>query len=237
MSYTYSTFVTYLSTETVIPQTDPNFIAIVPLCIDYAEQRVYRELNLLNTVVRDSSAQLTANNRTFTLPSSLGRFVAVNGINVITPPSATNPDNGTRNQLMLTSRDAVDNVWPSTSGAAVPAIYAMVTDVQALVGPAPDQAYTAEVIGTIRPTPLSASNVSTYLTLYLPDLFFAAAMVFMSGYMRNFGSQADDPKMAQSWETQYQALFSSANEEEQRKRFGSGAWGAAQPATATIPGK
>lgn len=237
MSYTYSTFVTYLSTETVIPQADPNFMAIVPLCIDYAEQRIYREMNLLNTVVRDSSMQLTANNRTFNLPSSLGRFVAVDGINVITPFPTTNPDSGTRNQLTLSSRDAVDEVWPSSAGAAVPSLYAMVTDVQVLVGPAPDQAYTAEVIGTIRPAPLSVTNVSTYLTLYLPDLFFAAAMVFMSGYMRNFGSQADDPKMAQSWQQQYDLLFTSANEEEQRKRFGSGAWGGKQPATATIPGQ
>lgn len=237
MSYNYSTFVTYLSVETVIDQTDADFQSILPNCIDYSEQRVYREMNLLDTVVRDPTGTLTASNRTFNLPSSLGRFVAVNGINVITPAGTSNPDLGTRNQLTLTSRDAIDAIWPSSAGATVPNVYAMITDEQVIVGAAPDQAYGVEVVGTIRPTPLSSTNPTTYLTLYLPDLFFAAAMIFMSGYMRNFGSQADDPRMAQSWETQYEKLFASANEEEERKRFGSGAWGKSQPATATIPGQ
>lgn len=236
MSYNYTTFVNYLSVTTVIPSTDTNFQTILPDCIDYSEQRVYREMNLLATVTRDSSSAVTVGTRTFNLPTSVGTFVAVNGINIITPVSMQ-PDAGTRNQLALVSRDVLDNVWPSTTGANVPNMYAMITDQQIIVGPSPDQAYTAEVIGTIRPNPLSATNTQTYLTLYLPDLFFAAAMIFMSGYMRNFGSQADTPQMAMSWEQQYEKLFQSANEEEQRKRFGSGAWGNTQPATATLPGK
>lgn len=112
----------------------------------------------------------------------------------------------------------------------------MITDQQIIVGPAPDQAYTVEVIGTIRPTPLSATNTTTYLTLYLPDLFVAASMIFMSGYMRDFGSQTDDGQQSVSWDTQYTKLFASANVEEMRKKYSSGAWGSLQPtpiATAT----
>ena len=235
MSLTYTTYVAALSNLTVIDPGDADFQAILPDVIDYAEQRIYRELDILNTVMRDSSATLTVSTRTFNLPSSIGRFVVTNGFNVITPFTQTNPDLGTRNPLAPTSRDVLDMIWPSNTNAGLPTQFAMITDQQIIVGPSPDVAYTVEVIGTIRPTPLSADNTSTYLTLYLPDLFVAASMIFMSGYMRNFGAQADDPKMASSWEGQYGLLFPSANVEEQRKRYASGAWGSLQPTSIATP--
>lgn len=230
MSLTYATWLTEISTLLAVDPTDSNFLAIVPGMIDYGEQRIYRELDLLNTVTRDTGT-LTVGTRTFTLPSNNGRFVVTNGVNVITTAGTTIPDNGTRNQLVACSRDVLDMIWPSTTGATLPTMYAPITDQQFIVGPAPDAAYTVEVIGTIRPTPLSASNMTTYLTLYLPDLFIAACMIFGSGYQKNFGAQADTPQMAQSWETQYLKLFASANVEEQRKRYASGAWGSLQPTT------
>lgn len=235
MALTYTTYVAALANLTATDSDDANFVAILPDAIDYAEQRIYRELDLLSTVTRDSSATLTVGIRSFTLPTSLGRFVTTQGINVITPSTTTTPDGGTRNPLTPVSRDTMDVLWPGVSGAATPTKYAMVTDQIILVGPSPDAAYTVEVIGTIRPTPLSSTNTTTYLTLYLPDLFLAASMIFMSGYMRNFGAQADDPKMAASWEAQYQALFSSANVEENRKKYASGAWGSLSPTPIATP--
>jgi len=233
---TYAQWVAELANLCVIDATDANFVANLPSTIDDAEQRIYRDLDLLNTVVRDAGT-LSTGTRSFTLPSNLGRFVVTNGFNVITPVATTIPDSGTRNQLTPCSRDVLDMLWPSTTGAAVPSLYAMITDQEVIVGPFPDAAYTIEVIGTIRPTPLSASNTTTYLTLYLPDVFLACSMIFMSGYMRNFGSQADDPKMAVSWESQYQALFSSANVEENRKRYSAGAWSSLSPTPLATPGR
>ena len=49
-------------------------------------------------------------------------------------------------------------------------------------------------------------------------------MVFASGYQKNFGSQSDDPKMAMSWEDQYQKLMASANAEELRKKWAGPGW-------------
>lgn len=234
MSLTYSTWLTSVANLTITDPSEANFVQILPSCIDYAEQRLYRELDLLNTVTRDTGL-LTIGTRSFTLPSNLGRFVVTNGFNVITPSTQTVPDSGTRNQLVPTSRDLLDAVWPSVTGAGVPSLYAMITDQQIIVGPSPDAAYTIEVIGTIRPTPLGASNTTTYLTLYLPDLFVAASMIYMSGYQKNFGAQADDPKMAVSWESQYEKLFASAGVEEQRKRYASGAWGSLSPTPIATP--
>lgn len=224
MSYIYSTYVTALSELMVIPTTNVDFVAILPSIIDYGEQRIYRELDLLQTVVRDSSAALTSGNRNFTLPTSVGTFVVVDGINVITPSSVTNPELGLRNPLTPISRDFLDVAWPSSTGSTVPEYFAMITQGTIIVGPWPDAAYRVEVIGTQRPAALSVSNTTTFLATNLPDLFIAASMIFAAGYLKNFGAQGDDPRQAISWETQYQALKASAVTEEARKRFMGSAW-------------
>jgi hypothetical protein len=220
MSLTYSTYINEISKIIATDPSDQNFAAVIPGMIDYAEQRIYRELDLLTTVIRDSSSSLVAYNHNFALPTDLGTFVTVQAINVITP-AGTAPDSGTRNQLVPVSRDYLDAVWNSISGATVPSSFSVLDGANVIVGPWPDAAYTVEVVGTIRPTPLSQSNPSTFLTANLPDLFVAASMVFVSGYMRNFGSQSDDPRMAASWEDQYTKLAASASREEIRKKFAS----------------
>lgn len=231
----YTDLVNTLSNLTVIQSTDVNFQQILPQAIAYAEDRIYRELDLLSTVTRDSAA-LTASNRNFTLPQNNGRFVVTNGLNLITPATVTTPDSGTRTQLIPASRDFLDSVGGSPSYTGPPVNYAMITDQTIIVGPAwPDANYTLEVIGVIQPNPISASNPTTFLSLYLPDLLTAACMVFMSGYQQNFGAQSDNPQMAQSWETQYGKLFASANVVEMRKKYASGAWGSLQPTTIATP--
>lgn len=231
MAYNYTTYSAALAEMMVTSVTDTDFVAIEPSIIDAAEQRMYRELDILNTVVRDSSANLSANSRNFTLPQAQGRFVVVNGINVVTPISTT-VSTGTRNPVVPVSRDLMDAFWPTNSAASsttIPAFFAMITDQEVIFGPPPGDTFNVEIIGTIRPTPLSADNETTYLSLYLPDAFLACSMIFASGFQKNFGAQADDPKMAASWESQYQTLMASANVEEQRKRFAGQAWGSLQP--------
>ena len=100
----------------------------------------------------------------------------------------------------------------------------MIDPTTIVFGPSPNASYYVEVIGTIRPEALSVTNTTTAITTYIPDVFMAASMVFASGYMRNFGSQADDPKMAQSWEAQYQTLKASTSAEQARQRFESWGW-------------
>jgi hypothetical protein len=219
--YTYTTFVNALQTEAVQLPTDPNWQTILVTIIDDAEQRIYRELDLINTIVRDTSGSLTANSRNFTLPQLLGRFVTVKGLNLFTTPGAG------RTQIRPMSLHALDFLYPSETAATTPSYpeyFAPVTDQTFILGPAPDSAYGIEVIGTIRPNPLSATNPSTFLSLYLSDLFFAGAMVSAAGYMKNFGSQSDDPRQAVSWEQQYQFRIASASREELRRKYASGDW-------------
>lgn len=231
MSLTYSTFVTSLAGMWPISPADTNYVAALPNIIDDAEQRVYRELDLLTTIVRDSTGTLTANSRNFTFPQ---HFVVSEAVNVYTPVSTTT----NRYQLVPTSREFLDAVWPNEAAASTPSVpqyYAMITDQTIIVGPPPDAAYTVEVIGTVRPAPLSASNTTTYLTTYLPDVFLAASLVFSYGYMKDFGAVTDDPNAPGSWEAHYQKLIASANTEENRKKYASQAWTSKNPAPLATP--
>src|SRR5262249_42318761 len=216
------------STDATLPQVLPNVI-------DDAEQRMYRELDLLNTVTRDSSSSFTAGSRTFNLPTSTVQFLVTQQMNAITPAGQTNPDAGTRSPLTQATKEMIDALWPSTTGSAVPVYYAPISQGQFIVGPCPDQAYTVEVVGTYRPAPLSATNTATLLTNYFPDAFVAASMIFMAGYMKNYGAAVDDPQQGVSWETHYKNLMSSAQTEEQRKKFSSEAWSDKTPAAAGMP--
>lgn len=228
---TYSEIVAALATLAVTPSTDANFLAILPSTFLYAEGRITRDLDLMAANVRDSTSSTVSLTRSFNLPTSVGTFLIVDGINVITPAS-TAPDSGTRHPLIPVSRDFLDLCWPSTSGATVPQFFAYLSQdtfsspaqTQVIFGPWPDSTYRVEVIGKIQPAGLSSTNTTTWLTVNLPDLYIAACMIYLSGYQRNFGAQADDPRTAQSWEQQYTQLRESSASYEARKRFAGASW-------------
>lgn len=233
MALTYAQFSNEVLALALL-SNDQNFTTNLPNAIDYAEQRIYRELDLLSTVTRDSSAALTAGTRTFSLPSSIGTFVTVKEINIITP-AGTAADSGTRNPAVPTSEAMLDLCWGSVTGSTVPRLFAMLDQGTVLFGPWPDQAYKVEVVGTIRPAPLSTTNVTTFLSVYLPDLFLQAAMIFVSATKGNFGAMSHSPQEAQSFETQYQSLFKSAMVEELRKKFQGDAWTSQEPSPIAQP--
>lgn len=207
-----------------VQSSTTQFQTMAPGMIDYAEQRLYRELDLLSTVVTDTTGALVSGSRNFTLPTtSNGKFITIQNINLITPVSATFTT-GTRVPLAPIDKSYLDSVWGSSTGSTIPKNFAMIDQWNIIVGPWPDANYKVEVIGTIRPNPLSATNTATFLTTYLPDLFIAASMIFASGYQRDFGAQADNPQQAQSWEAQYENLIKSAGIEEIRKKWAGPGW-------------
>lgn len=231
---TYTQYVNSLANLLVVPAADLGFQAVLPNIIDDAEQRIYRELDLLNTSV-SATGTFTAGTRMFNLPSTQGTFVVTEQINVITPAGTTNPESGTRNQLVPASEEMLNALWPSVAGSTVPQYFAPQEQDRIIVGPWPAAAYTVEVLGTIRPNALSSSNMTTLLSVYFPDLLIAASMIFASGYQKNFGSMVDDPKAAVSWESHFQQLITSAKTEEARKKFTGPGWSSKEPSPIATP--
>lgn len=234
MSLTYTTYTNQLANLMVQSTTDPNFVTFLPGCIDYAEQRMYRELDFLATRDQDNTTTLSSGIRSVTLSTVSGQFVVVEQISVITPVTA-GTSNGTRNPLTRVTKEYIDFAWPNSTNTGVPVYFTTIDNATFVVGPAPDQSYLLEVTGTQRPAPLSASNSSTFITQNLPDVFMAASMVFATAYQRDFGAQVDDPARAASWENQYKILMQSANIEELRKKFQGPGWQPSQPSPIATP--
>ena len=231
---TYSQYVTQISTMAVVPSTDANFLAILPSMITYAENRIYRDLDLLSTV--SSNTSYTLANGTRSLTFALGDFITIQEVNVITPAGTTVPDNGTRVNLLPVTKEWVNRVYGSSSSKSVPAYFAMQNQNTLLFAPWSNGAYTLEIVGTIRPDSLSATNTSTFVSTYLPDLLIMASMIYIAAFQRNFSStMANDPQMPVTYEMQYQTLLKSATVEEFRKKFEAGGWTSMSPAVVATP--
>jgi hypothetical protein len=226
---TYATFTASTANFLVVPVADVNYVDALPNIIDDAEQRLYRDLDLLNTIVQDSSQFFTGNQ--ITIPSA---FLVVQDINVYTPVGPPT-GNSSRNPLLPASKEMIYALFPGTVGSAFPLYFAPITQNTFIVGPFPDRAYYYEVVGTQRPAPLSPSNTTTLLTAYFPDLFLAASLAMGAGYLKDFGAATDDPQSGMSWEKKYTTQLKSAITEEARKKFQDEGWGSLSTGPAATP--
>ena len=242
---TYSSYVTQISTMAVVDPSDTAFQTILPQMITYAENRILRDVDFLftSTSLHGSTFILTPGNRnlsfSFTLPDGSGNFVISEQINLITnaagaPAATTNPDSWVRVPLLPTTKEFLDAVYGSSLSAnqGAPKYFVPFNDTLFLFGPVPDAAYPVEVVGTYRPNSLSATNTTTFISTYLPDLMIMASMIYVSAYQRNFGRANDDPQMAITYESQYKTLLQGAMSDENRKAFESAGW-SSQPASPT----
>ena len=198
-----------------------------PLVIDRAEQRAYRDLDMLavrSTVISSASVQLQ---RLQTIPPPV--FIAVEQINVITPAGVGS--SGYRNALTRVSPAFIELTYPSDSQfAGLPLYYAMISDTTILMGPPPNLVFNWEIRGPVRPTALSSANSSTPLTTNYPDVFFASAMIEAGMYMRFV-----EPQMAVTWLQEYEKTKNSALVEEMRKRNMAEGWVDKQPSPIATP--
>jgi hypothetical protein len=232
---TYAQYKTQIATLAVVEETDPAFVEILPQMITYAENRMYRDLDFLFTSTSLTGYAIVPGSRAVTIPE--GTLVVSEQINVLTPAGTINPNLGTRNPLLPVTKEFLDAVYGSATSTGVPRYWCPFNDNLFLVGPYPDQQYYIEIVGTYRPASLSSTNTTTFISLYLPDVFIMASMVYVSGYQRNFGRQSDDPAMAQSYESQYQTLLKGAAVEEARKKFEASGWTSQGPAPVATPSR
>jgi hypothetical protein len=237
MSLTYASYVNQIATMAVIPVTDTNYVTIIPSMIDYAELRMQRDLDFLSTQISTTAYTFTANNNTLTIPTS--QFIVPQTFEVLDGSGNSTP-------LLPVTKEYIQNVYGSGSTTGLPQYFAVYggdtattgnTSQNIIVGPIPTSSYTVRLTGTVRSAPLSATNTTTFISTYLPDLFIMASMIYISAFQRNFGKINDDPAMAQTYEAQYQALKASALIEENRKKFEAAAWTSYSPAPAATPSR
>lgn len=220
MPLTYTTWKTTIANLMVTEETDSNFLQILPSIIDYAEGRIYRDLDLLSELVTDDTQTLPVDTRTVTLPiPSAGPYSVVEQVNLL--------DGTTRTPLTPVSREWLDFMWQSSvapDASTRPEVFAVRNATTLAFGPSTGEEVQLEIVGQVKPTPLSESNPTTYLTQQLPDVFVAASMIFACGFQQNFGSQSDNPQSAVSWEQQYNKLIGSADQTAARAEFAGASW-------------
>lgn len=218
---TYNEFIQAVRLLLVEPSTDTDLTLLFPRMIEYAELRMYRELDFLATETTATST-LAANSRNVTLPASI---IIVRSANLITPIFAATPDAGIRHPLLRVGYDFLDSYWPASATAVVgmfPKYFALLSNTAAIVGPSPDAAYKMEFVGTMRPAALSPTNSTTYLTLNIPDMFLSAAMIFGCEFQQNAEGKA-------RYEKQYMDQMAGVNIETLRQKAASVSWTPYQP--------
>ena len=232
MSLTYSTYTTTIANLIEISVTDSNFQQILPSMIDDAEIRICQDVDFLGLVVTDSSVTLTGGNRNANWNPL---FFVINAINAITPAGTTNPDLGTRNPILPANPEVCDFLYPSSTGSGIPQYFGRVTQSTAVLAPWPDQNYTLEIRGTQRPTPLSSTNTTTFISTYLPNLLVAASMIYAAAYQQNFSATGDNPAQGVNWKGHYDDILKSSVIEQARMKFEAEGWSPQQPSPIANP--
>lgn len=219
------------STDDYSLADNQDFLNSLPQFSQYAEARMYKEMIFLATRTTEESSQFVTGNAYLPLDILQNPIIVVEGLAAITPVGSTS-ETGTRWEFDPVSLDMVDLCFPTSSTTSAPTdaatairYWAMYDNHTVKYGPTMDADYTASVTGIFTPTPLSEDeNPDTYLTLNWMPQFIACSMISVTGWMRNYGAQSDDPKMSLSWEQQYQSLSQSMLLEEQRRRGSSTGW-------------
>lgn len=224
-----------LTSETggVYSFVDPPLQEIVPSILNYAEQRISRDLDLLSSQTSNLYT-LTAGVNVFSLP--VNDFQVVQTLEIVHLSNGVVVDSC---PLLPVSKEFIQNCYGGMFSANTPKYYAMYGDnfgseqdsaTNILFGPPPNYAYSLRVTGTACPPSLYqnasagvADTAYTYISNFYPDLLIMASMVYVSAFQRNFSAASDDVETAMTYEKQYQALrLGAVPLENRRKGMGSG---------------
>lgn len=199
-----------------------DFATLFPQATSYAEERIFTDIPLLGN--RTSNTSLTTGAGVNII--DMTAMVNALGGPIIVPESLYLVTSGGKVPFLRSSTFVINAVWPNPGLTAAPSVasfqyncWAMQDDHNIIIAPTPDSSYPVEIAGLYQPTPISATNQTTYLSTVYPALLEAACMVFLSGWLlHNYGSKADNPQQAMSFEADYQALMTGAKAEEARRR-------------------
>ena len=130
MSLTYDSYVLQITNIMAVNPNTTQFQTMLPGMIDYAEQRLYRELNLIYTRAT-TTGTLGANTRSFTLPNATGSipYITVSNVNAIV--------GGERSPLQHFPSNVVDYLAPKDAASTTntPSMYYMKDQSTLTVGP------------------------------------------------------------------------------------------------------
>jgi hypothetical protein len=182
------------------------FATYIPIAIDLAENRLYRDLDLTGVVsyvsIGTSATQYVPKPTGFKTPKSLSY------LETYTSASASH----TRYKpLVFVGETFLMDFWGDRSITGTPKYYSSHGETQLIVAPKPVGAATFELAYNGKPTELSSSNTTNYFTRYCPDALFFATMGEMMVFAKN-------TQEIQIWEGKYSAAIEMLRNEGRRER-------------------
>lgn len=216
------------------PFADARMNTALPQSIEYAELTMLRDPDLDFLAAKATvTATATAATPTISKPASV---IVSESESYITPAgSAPDAVGSTRNPLRRLAPDTLRMMWPGAAMTGAPVYIGQRDDSTFVLGPPPDLGYVVEFYGTTRPTALSSSNASNFLTVNLPDLYFAAAMIFWVGVQKQYSIVPAEQQGEPYWFSVYKAAKHGAAVEEARKKHQSSGWTGVAPTTVATP--
>ena len=154
----------------------------------------------LNEARKYKTATLTIGDEFVSLPSDC---VVIRGAQII--------DASTSNRTTLVQKDIsfMDEYVLDRSATGTPKYYAWYDAEAIILGPSPDAADTIELQYTIRPTQLSSSNITTWLSTEAPDLMLNACL--LEGAIFNRMEDADIAMYEKRYLSSLQGLLMEEN--------------------------
>ena len=188
-----------------VESNETSLVANLDFIIELAEKRIYRSIDLDNGR-KSSSLALVQGTGLVSLPAD---SVVVRAIAY--QVTAT----GAMTYLLPKETTYIDDYTGNRTTEGTPRYYAHYDDATILVGPAPDAVVsTLEVLHTYRPTQLSGSNTTTWLSTEAPDVLLYACLLEVSTY------QLQEPDIIAQYEKMYQMAFQGSLLEENFRNRG-----------------
>ncbi len=181
--------------------SETTMVGELDFIIELSEKRIYRSIDLDNGW-KYTSAAMSTGAALFTLPTD---SVVIRSVTLVVA--------NVRTQLLQKDASFIDDYTGNRVTTGVPRYYAPYTDTQILLGPTPNSTDSLDIAHTFRPTQLSASQTTTWLSLEAPDVLLYACLKELCTFLMK------EKDMIARYDQMYQEAFQgSILEENFRKR-------------------
>ena len=147
--------------------------------INDAEFRILREVDSDNNR-RYATANLIASTRFIDVPADL---LIVRSAQIVDSELASGDTNQNRDFLQFRDTSFMSEFNP-TATTGVPKYYSNWDETKIVVAPTPDQTYTIQLNYILKPTGLSSTNTTTYLSTEFPNGLLYACLVEAYGFLK-----------------------------------------------------
>ena len=174
--------------------------SVIDTFILLSENRILRDIDL-DVFKVESTGTMTSGNKFLTAPSSIltHRYLMVKIGD---------------NQIFLSFKDTsfMKEVWPDATATGEPKYYSVWDQNTLYIAPTPDDNYAVEIGYIVRPTQLSSTNPTTWVSINAPEALLYACLVQAYSYTKG------PPEMLQYFDASYTKAIQGLGVEQQGRR-------------------